>query len=373
MDYRSIMNGRRKGPLAAAMRGGLWVASRAYAVGVWKRNRGYDAGQGVVQCDVPVISVGNLTTGGTGKTPVVCFLAKWFRSQGIRVGIVSRGYGRGDADANDEALELYARLPDVPHVQDPDRVAAATIAVDELEVQLILMDDGFQHRRLHRDLDLVVVDATEPFGFGHLLPRGLLREPISSLTRADLVILSRCDAVAEDRLRSIEQQIERANAGLAVVRSAHVPTALLEYPSLEVPIEALEGCNIAVVSAIGNPDAFRETLVRCGATIVDSRDLPDHDPYAPETVESLRTWIRSLGDSIAMVVCTHKDLVKLCTDSLGGIRLAALLVELRLQHRDQADLGITEEDPRRNPLTGLLENIAQRVQQDSEGVEEKGS
>ena len=124
-----------------------------------------------------MISVGNLTTGGTGKTPVVCFLAKWFRGNGIRVGIVSRGYGRGDADANDEALELYARLPDVPHVQDPDRVAAATIAVDELEVQLILMDDGFQHRRLHRDLDLVVIDATEPFGFGHLLPRVYCENP----------------------------------------------------------------------------------------------------------------------------------------------------------------------------------------------------
>ncbi|MFG0262976.1 MAG: tetraacyldisaccharide 4'-kinase, partial [Novipirellula sp. JB048] len=246
------MNGRRRDPWAAVMRAGLWLASRLYAVGVWRRNRAYNAQQGVQHCEVPVISVGNLTTGGTGKTPVVCFVAKWYRQQGIRVGIVSRGYGRGDADVNDEALELNARLPDVPHLQDPDRVAAATIAVEELEVQLILMDDGFQHRRLHRDLDLVVVDATEPFGFGHLLPRGLLREPISSLARADLVILSRSDAVAEDQLRLIEQQIERAKPGLAVVRSAHVPTALLEYPNLQTPIEALVDRNIAVVSAIGN-------------------------------------------------------------------------------------------------------------------------
>ncbi|GAA5508250.1 tetraacyldisaccharide 4'-kinase [Novipirellula caenicola] len=357
MDYRSIMNGGRKGPLAAAMRGGLWLASRGYAVGVWKRNRGYDSGQGVLRCEVPVISVGNLTTGGTGKTPVVCFLAKWFRQKGIRVGIVSRGYGRGDADANDEALELYARLPDVPHVQDPDRVAAASIAVDELDVQLILMDDGFQHRRLHRDLDLVVIDATNPFGFGHLLPRGLLREPVSSLARADLVIISRCDAVDEDRLRGIEQQIHNANATLPIVRSQHVPTSLLEYPNQQVSLEQLDGCRIAVVSAIGNPDAFRETLIKCGATVVASRELPDHDPYAPETVESLRTWIRSLGDSISRVVCTHKDLVKLCTDSLGGVLVSALIVELRLSGGEDLESSESAEAK----LHALLAKVADQV------------
>ncbi|WP_372723272.1 tetraacyldisaccharide 4'-kinase [Novipirellula sp.] len=357
MDYRSIMNGQRKDPVAAVMRGGLWVASQAYALGIWKRNRAYDAGQGVVRCDVPVISVGNLTTGGTGKTPVVCFLAKWFRGKGIRVGIVSRGYGRGDADANDEALELYARLPDVPHVQDPDRVAAATIAVDELDVQLILMDDGFQHRRLHRDLDLVVIDATEPFGFGYLLPRGLLREPISSLSRADLVILSRCDAVDADRLRSIEQQIQKVNATLPIVRSSHVPTSLLEYPSQTIPLDQLDGDRVAVVSAIGNPEAFKETLVQCGATIVASRELPDHDPYAPETVESLRSWIRSLGDSISRVICTHKDLVKLCTDSLGGVPVAALIVELRMSEREDSE----SSDSAEATLQAVLAKVAAQV------------
>ncbi len=172
MDYRSLMSGARKDPWAGCLRGGLHAASWLYGAAVGIRNRRYDRQAAEIhRCGVPVISVGNLTTGGTGKTPIVCYLSRWFRQRGIRVAIVSRGYGRGEADVNDEALELHSRLPDVPHVQDPDRVEAARIAVEELQTQLILMDDGFQHRRLHRDLNLVVIDATCPFGYGHLLPR----------------------------------------------------------------------------------------------------------------------------------------------------------------------------------------------------------
>ncbi|TWU42721.1 tetraacyldisaccharide 4'-kinase [Novipirellula artificiosorum] len=331
IDFRAIMSGERKGLLASLMRTGLSIGSVPYRIAIARRNRSYDTGRSEIhRCGVPVISVGNLTTGGTGKTPVVCFLAKWFRAQGIRVAIVSRGYGRGENDANDEALELHARLPDVPHVQDADRVEAARIAVEELETELILMDDGFQHRRLHRDLDVVVIDATEPFGFGHLLPRGLLREPIVSLRRADIVILSRCDSVSDQAIQRIEQRVQQANARVPIVHSSHTPTRLLEYPNREMPIDSLRGRNIAVVSAIGNPAAFAETLRGCGANLVDSRTLPDHDAYSPDTVQAIRQWARSLGDAVSMIVCTHKDLVKLCTDNLGGVPVAALLIELRL-------------------------------------------
>ncbi len=330
VDYQSIMSGRRNDPLAVVMRGGLWLASVPYKSAVAIRNRRYDQGTTeVYRCGIPVISVGNLTTGGTGKTPIVCMLAKWFRARGIRVAIVSRGYGRVGHDSNDEAMELHARLPDVPHLQDVDRVAVAKIAVEELDSQVILMDDGFQHRRLHRDLDIVVIDALCPFGHGHLLPRGLLREPISSLRRADLVILSRCSAVTSDVITAIKNRIRQANDSIAIVCSDHRPRQLLEYPGRPLPIEELRGQNVALVSAIGNPDAFEETVRRCGAQIVDTRRLADHDPYAPETVAQLCQWIRSLGDQITRVVCTHKDLVKLKTDRLESQPLAAILIELQ--------------------------------------------
>ena len=326
MDYRSIISGQRTDLLASVIRGGLSGLSVPYGIAVGIRNRRFDRGSAAIhRCGVPVISVGNLTTGGTGKTPVVCYLAKWFRNHRTRVAIVSRGYGRGEADNNDEALELHWRLPDVPHVQDPDRVAAARIAVDELEAEVILMDDGFQHRRLHRDLNIVLVDATCPFGFGQMLPRGLLREPVASLNRANLVILTRCDAVEASDLDRIEATIHHTNPRIPILRSNHRPTTLLEHPGNRIPISSEQ---VLAISAIGNPQAFEQSLRRCGMTVVDSQRLPDHDSYSPATVQQLRRWIESFGDSVQRVVCTHKDLVKLQTSRLGGKPLAALLIEL---------------------------------------------
>jgi tetraacyldisaccharide 4'-kinase len=348
-DYRAIMSGERRGPQAALVRGGLHAASGLYRIAVAARNHRFDHGSSEIhRCGVPAISIGNLTTGGTGKTPIVCFLARTLRRRGLRVSIISRGYGRGDADANDEAMELADRLPDVPHVQDPDRVEAARIAVEELDTQIVLMDDGFQHRRLHRDLDIVVIDATCPFGYGHLLPRGLLREPIASLRRADLVILSRCDLVGSDAMERIESTIGRMKPGLGVVRTRHAPSTLMSYPDTYRSAGDLAGRAVAVVSAIGNPDAFERTVASLGAQIVAARQLPDHDAYSPQSVDQLQRWIRALGTRISALVCTHKDLVKLRTDRLGGLPVEALLIEAeivcggeRLQHvLDQCVAGV---------------------------------
>src|SRR5207244_12530469 len=128
--------------------------------------------------------------GGTGKTPCAEFVARFFRQLDLRVALLSRGYG-SQAGRNDEALVLEENLPDVPHLQGPDRAALAQVAVEELDSEILVLDDGFQHRRLHRDLDIVLIDATCPWGYGHLLPRGLLREPISSLKRAHVAMLTR--------------------------------------------------------------------------------------------------------------------------------------------------------------------------------------
>ncbi|MFK8110802.1 MAG: tetraacyldisaccharide 4'-kinase [Rubripirellula sp.] len=324
------MSSERGGPLAMATRACLRVASVPYRIAVTHRNRGFDSGKReIVPCGVPVICVGNLTTGGTGKTPIVSFIAKWFRSREVRIAIVSRGYGRGDADANDEAMELHARLPDVPHVQDADRVEAARIAVEELEAQVVVMDDGFQHRRLHRDLDIVVIDATCPFGFGQVLPRGLLREPIKGLQRADLVIVTRCDAVDASTLSSIEQTVRSVHESIPIIHSTHAPDGLLEYPDQKRSLDGLDGKPVCLVSAIGNPAAFEQTVRDTGANIIACKQLPDHDAFSPETVADLRQWIQTQTDA-ELVLCTHKDLVKLQTDRLGGLPLAALTIDLEL-------------------------------------------
>ena len=178
-DFQELVSGRRRGPAAAALRGALGAGEWFYTAAIRWRNRRYDRGRAPVhRVGVPVVSVGNLTLGGTGKTPLVGWLGRWFCRRGVRAAVVSRGYGAAAGQPNDEALELRRSLPGVPHLQDADRVAAARQAITACAAQLVVLDDGFQHRRLGRDLDIVLLDALEPFGFGHVFPRGMLREPV---------------------------------------------------------------------------------------------------------------------------------------------------------------------------------------------------
>ena len=149
--FHDLVSGRQSGFIALLLRTLLRVAELPYSVAMRWRNWRYNTtASKVCRVDVPVISVGNLTTGGTGKTPMVLWLARWFGEHGIRVTLISRGYAAQAGSRNDEALELEQRLPDVPHLQNPDRVKAAKRAIEELACQLILLDDAFQHRRIHR-------------------------------------------------------------------------------------------------------------------------------------------------------------------------------------------------------------------------------
>src|SRR5439155_19167529 len=155
-----------------------------------------------------------------GNTPCVEYLARHYRDLGLRVAVLSRGYGAREG-RNDEALVLEANLPDVPHLQGADRVALARVAVEELESEVLVLDDGFQHRRLARDLDLVLLDALDPFGLGRIFPRGLLREPVGSLKRAGVVVISRADLVDESVRRSIRERAERAAGPLRWAQARH--------------------------------------------------------------------------------------------------------------------------------------------------------
>src|SRR5438876_5539483 len=190
---QDLISGRARGVGSSLCRLALSVASGPYGSAVHLRNWCYDRGWlPTHRPPVPVISVGNLTAGGTGKTPCVEYLARFLQARGLRPAVLSRGY-RGNGRPNDEALILEANLPDVPHLQGKDRVTRASQAVRVFGADVLILDDGFQHRRLRRDLDLVLIDAMNPWGHGRLLPRGLLREPISSLRRADAVIVTRLD------------------------------------------------------------------------------------------------------------------------------------------------------------------------------------
>lgn len=311
-SFRELMSGRSRGPAATLLRGLLWTCSWPYAAAIWLRNQWYDRRSKAASIvGVPVIAVGNLTTGGTGKTPVVAWLVQHLAADGRRPGIVSRGYGADETGENDESRVLRLVCPGVPHQQNPDRVAAARTLVAEHGVDVIVCDDAFQHRRIARDLNIVLIDATNPFGFGHLLPRGLLREPVSSLQRASLVWITRSDHVHEDTLASIETRIQRTHPDLQdrISRVCFEPTTLLNKAGDRLPLSQVQGTRAVIVTAIGNPAAFEETCRRLGASIAARKFFPDHHLFTAHDLNDIQHLAREVHADL--ILTTLKDLVKI--------------------------------------------------------------
>jgi tetraacyldisaccharide 4'-kinase len=335
-DYwRALVNGRRRGPGPRFERLGLWTASVPYGWVCGLRNRLYDRGwKASHRAAVPVVSVGNLTVGGTGKTPCVEYVARFYRDHNKRVTILSRGYG-GAGAPNDEALVLDENLRGVPHLQGIDRVALAARAVREEKADVLVLDDGFQHRRLARDLDVVLVDATEPWGWGYLFPRGLLREAPSGLRRAGVVVLTRCDQVSLSERGRLREVVDRLAPGVPVVEATHRPTELVNSERESASLQKLAGRLVVGFCGIGNPDAFRRTLEKLELSVGDFRTFPDHHRYTPADITDLETWAgRQAKDCV--VVTTQKDLVKVRLPRLAGKELWALRVRLCVESGQDA-------------------------------------
>jgi tetraacyldisaccharide 4'-kinase len=328
----------------------LWFASLFYWIVTSVRNQLYASGFLKVQrASIPVISVGNITAGGTGKTPVVAYLARQFRNRGVRVAIISRGYGATDGAVNDEALELERSLPDVPHVQNRDRAAAVQLAEEELAAQVILLDDAMQHRRMHRDLEIVLLDATNPFGFGHLLPRGLLRESLVGLRRANIFLLTRSDLVAPPVVRSIVGAITKYVPAAEVIECVHQPSCFLRWPTTQMNLEDWKGKRVLAFCGIGNPTAFWATLTNAGLSVLDCLEFEDHCSYQRSDIDTLQAWITERRKDVDAVVCTAKDIVKLQVGALGGVPLLSLQIELRVvngkEKLDRCIEGIVDQLP----------------------------
>lgn len=256
----------------------------------WKRS---------VRPPLPTLSIGNISVGGTGKTPLLFDAVRRLEAHGVRVGVLSRGYG------GDEGRMLVERHPQALLAENPDRVAGMAQLLRLGPPEVLLLDDGFQHLRLHRDLDVVLVDATRPFG--RCLPAGMWRERPSALERAQLVILSRADLVAPEARRVIWERVERARRGAAGVPRLEGSVAVRELRHLcsgeTWPAAALRGMEAFVACGIGNPHAFLRLLHGAGVTVQGNYFARDHHPW-PEA--DLR---RFAGH--AYVLVTEKDGVKL--------------------------------------------------------------
>jgi tetraacyldisaccharide 4'-kinase len=312
---RRVMSGQERGVAAGALRAGLSVVSPVYAAVMRGRNLKFDRGVGVRRLPRPVVSVGNITTGGTGKTPVVRWLCERLRDAGERPAVLMRGYRakpgeRGDEEAMLDGLLNRDGAAPVRVVANPSRrPAGMALLAARPEVSVIVLDDGFQHRRVARDFDLVLIDATNPFGYGRVLPRGLLREPLAGLRRADAFLITRFDQADAGQLKSIEAVLDRYHPSAPRYQCSHVHRSLRGADGASYPLEALAGKRFFAAAGIGNPEGLDRQLRRLPGTYAGSRWFGDHFAFESQDVRAIEGAARAAGAEV--VLTTEKDWVKL--------------------------------------------------------------
>jgi tetraacyldisaccharide 4'-kinase len=324
-----------RSPLDRLFAGLLQGAADVYGLGVRARNAAYDRGWARrVRLGCPVISVGNLTVGGTGKTTCVRYLAEKLRQQGRRVAILSRGYGERvaapyslmakggrlfcddqpmDASSNgrtlsDEPQLLAAALEEVPVLVGRRREQTGRMALERFHPDVIVLDDGFQHRRLARDCEIVLVSARMPLGGWPLLPRGPMREPLASLRRADVIMLTKADE-SLPLLGALRERLRAVQPSAVLVTAAHEPASLREASGATIGLDRLAQSRVGLVSSIGDPDGFEHTIRRQGAGVTMHLAYPDHHRYTAEEWSAALAAIA--GSGACALVTTEKDATRL--------------------------------------------------------------
>ncbi len=279
-----------------------------------------------------VISVGNITWGGTGKTPAVTMIANRLREVGKRVTVLSRGYRKKKdrksdilvvsdgkkllssyVEAGDEPYLLSKTLAGIPIIVGKNRIKSGKYAIDRFGTEVLVLDDGFQYWPLKKDLDIVTVDCLNPYGNGYLIPRGSLREPISHLSRADMFLLTRTDLVSRDDLYRLICELERLNPNCAILESIHSPKYLESaFSGQKKGLDFINGEKVVAFSSIGNPYSFEKTLEGLGAKIVKNFRFPDHHNYVRSDLRKIEDTCKTdIEQGKAIAVTTEKDGVRL--------------------------------------------------------------
>ncbi|MDP6503807.1 MAG: tetraacyldisaccharide 4'-kinase, partial [Planctomycetota bacterium] len=360
-----IIHGQRTGLGPSVAKGFLWIASGAYRLGAGFRNALYDLSlKRAGSVDAKVISVGNLTVGGTGKTPMVEWLGRWVLQRGYRVVVLSRGYGQKKADTvgtvpgamNDEGLLLQANLDNIHLVLSPDRLRAAETALEHIDPkpECFIMDDGFQHRRLARNLDILLIDALNPFGYDHVLPRGLLREPKKNLRRADVIVITRSDQIEKGDLGELKNQIRILVPEAPLLTAAHRLKGILQCSDLS-PIGSgwLKGKRIYAFCGLGNPEGFRRELDNLGGEVITCEEFPDHHWYSDEEFQGIVD--RAEEANADLLLTTQKDAVKFDPELDVDLPFLCLRIGIEfLEDEDELTGRLTEIFPEERPAAGTM-------------------
>ena len=328
--------------LSPAARAALYVPAKVYELGVRLRMALYETAYlKPRQLSKPVIAVGNITVGGTGKTPLVEYIARYLTDEGHETVILTRGYGRTATDrtrvilndgqplpdwslAGDEPLMLARRLPDVKIIVGADRYANGRFAETTYGCDVFVLDDAFQHLQLARDLNILVLDATDPFGNGDLLPFGRLREPLYALRRADAIVVTRTDRTFDqEHLLSV---LAACEVTAPVFFAYHDIVGVHELGTRRAQAQrSLIGTPLGVFSALGNPTIFEDDLANLGANLVFKKQFPDHHRYTAADIAALVADAKAAGAQ--RLVTTEKDAVKVEGFDFGGLPVSVVEIK----------------------------------------------
>ncbi len=339
----SLATDKRKGPVAGLVKSFLYLFSLIYGVAVRVLIFIYCLKPCRLNCKV--ISVGNITLGGTGKTSLVLLIAQYLKEKGYKIAILSRGYKRKSpacgcqpltcGSMGDEPYMLKMNLEGVAVLVDRDRVSAAKKAMQDYGVDTVILDDGMQQWRIKKDLEIVTIDATSPFGNRNLIPRGILREPLSSLKRADLFILTKTNLNPDSQ--AIKGFLGSINPRSLIVESIHRPLCFCRIGVADecLALDALAGRTVSLVSGIADPDSFENLIANLGINIGLTFRFPDHYPYAQKDLE--RIISESQKKNIATIITTEKDAVRINNSQLPdpNFQFLYLRIELKITKNEQ--------------------------------------
>ncbi len=339
----SVISGKRKGILPALIRLSLLEISWLSFVIIKVRDQLYSSKiVKIKSLPCKVISVGNIVVGGTGKTPTVISIAKMLQgSTDLKIAVLSRGYKskmHGNAIISDGKSILYdhskigdepyliaKKLPNVPIIIGKDRLTSGYLAIRNFDTQVVILDDGFQYLKLKRDVNILIIDSTEPFGYEHILPRGYLREPLSAIKRADIILLTRVDQCNE--LNSVYNRLKLIAPSIPIFESVHCPTSLYTMnENVNIGLDKIKGKNILAVCGIANPSSFYSTLKSLCPLNITIMKFPDHHKYTIDDLNMIRQKMFETGADY--IITTEKDSMKL--NAIRDIPVMVLNIELKL-------------------------------------------
>jgi len=323
----SLATDRAKGFIAGIIKILLFILSLIYGLVVRALILFYRLLPYRLNCKV--ISVGNITLGGTGKTSLVEFIARYLKQQGHKVVILSRGYKRMyPGTMGDEPYMLQMNLEDIPVIVDADRIRSGNRAIRDYGADTVIFDDGFQQWRIKKDLEIVTIDATNPLGNRYLLPRGILRQPLSSLKRAGVFVLTKTNLNVD--IEGIKDTLNKLNPSGMIIESIHQPQGFYDInkPQGLFNTEILKGKTAALFSGIGDPDSFEDLIIGLGIKVGLSFRFTDHHNYTREDLDRIIKGSRD--KNIDTIITTQKDAARLCELRLATLDLRILVLRIGL-------------------------------------------